>query len=346
MNETTKVVRFHKAGGPDVLSIDEIRQPKPAGNEVLVRVQALGLSRPDLVWREGFYFEEPVFPAQIGCDAAGIVESVGPQVKSLRVGDRVSTFPAVSILDYTAHGETILYPETALHVYPENLTPVQAAAVNTGLFTAYFAFVELAGLRRDHYAVVTAASSSMGVAAIQMSKAIGAKCIAVTRSEAKKEGLLAIGASEVVIAGVDDVQRVILNLTGGLGAEVIYDAVAGPGLEELIWATKQFGHVIVYGQLGAMDHETPLPLGACFLRGLKVHASFRVYDFTGYPKLGLPARTDAIGRAKRFIFDGLASGILQPRIDRVFMGLEEYAAAHRYMEMNSQIGKIVVSLGN
>ena len=106
-------------------------------------------------------------------------------------------------------------------------------------------------------------------------------------------------------------QEAILKLTDGLGAEVIYDAVGGPGLEELIWATKRFGHVIVYGQLGAMDDKTSLPLGACFLRGLKVHASFRVYDFTGYPKLGLPARTEAIERAKKFVSDGLASGLFR-----------------------------------
>src|SRR5208282_2248811 len=135
MNETTKVIRFHKPGGPEVLRIEEIRRPKPTGNEVLVRVQAVALSRPDLVWREGSYFEEPVFPAQIGYDAAGVIESVGSEVKNLHVGEHVSTFPAVSLVDYPAHGEAIVYPETALQVYPENLRPVEAAAVNTGLFT-------------------------------------------------------------------------------------------------------------------------------------------------------------------------------------------------------------------
>ena len=82
----------------------------------------------------------------------------------------------------------------------------------------------------------------------------------------------------MIIAARDDVQQAILKLTDGLGAEMIFDAVGGLGLEELIWATKRFGHIIVYGQLGAMDDKTSLPLGACFLRGLKVHARFRVYD--------------------------------------------------------------------
>src|SRR5271165_5935193 len=134
------------------------------------------------------------------------------------------------------------------------------------------------------------------------------------------------------------------DLSDGLGADVIYDGVAGPGLEELIWATKRFGHVIVYGHLGAMKHETSLPLGACFLRGLNVHASFRIHNFTGYPKLGLPAKKDAVKRAKKFVFENLALARVVPKVDRVFSGLDEYAAAHRYMEMNAQIGRIVISL--
>jgi NADPH:quinone reductase-like Zn-dependent oxidoreductase len=344
MTQTAHVIRFYQTGGSEVLRIEEVPRLPLKGNEALVRVQAAGLSRPDVLWREGSYFEEPLFPAQLGYDAAGVVEALGPEVTTLKVGDQVSTLPAASLLDYTAHGETMVYPESALFVYPDNLTPVQAAAVNTGLFTAYFALVELACLKPRQHVVITAASSSMGIAAIQLAKGVGAKSIAVTRSETKKDELLRVGADHVVIAGRDDVQWAILELTGGLGAEVIYDAVAGPGLEELLWATKRYGHVIVYGCLGAMDYGTLLPIGACFLRGLKVHPSFRVFDFTGHPRLGLPARADAIERAKRLLWDGLASNRFVARIDRVFFGLDEYAAAHRYMESNAQVGKIVIAL--
>ena len=346
MTEAVKVIRFFKTGSSEVLRIDEIQRSRLKENEVLVKVHAIGISRPDLLWREGSYFEEPEFPAQIGYDAAGVVESVGSAVKTLKLGDRVSTFPGVSLLDYGAHGETIVYPETALIVYPANLTPVQAAAVNTGLFSAYFALVELAHLKRDQHVVITAASSSMGIAAIQMTRAIGARGIAVTRSETKKEALVAAGADQVIIAGSEDVQETILEITEGLGAEVIYDAVAGPGLEELVWATKRSGHVIVYGHLGAMDWPTLLPLGACFLRAIKVHGSFRVFDFTGHPRLGLPAKAKAVERAKKFISDGLLTSLFSAKIDRVFFGLDEYAAAHRYMETNEQIGKIALSLDN
>jgi NADPH:quinone reductase-like Zn-dependent oxidoreductase len=346
MNKAVKVIRFHKTGGTDVLKIEKIQLSRPKANEVLVRVQALTVSHPDLLWREGAYFEEPELPAQIGYDAAGVVESLGPEVTTLKMGDRVSTFPATSLLDYTAHAEFIIYPETALMVYPQNITPVPAAAVNTGLFTAYFALIELASLKRGQHVVITAASSSMGIAAIQIAKAIEAKSIAVTRSEAKAEALLAIGADQVIIAGREDVQETILDLTDGLGAEVIYDAVAGPGLEELVWATKRSGHVIVYGHLGAMEHGTLLPLGACFLRAINVHASFRVFAFTGHPGLGLKANPAAIDRAKKFISEGLASELFSAKIDRVFFGLDQYAAAHRYMEAHNRIGKIALALSN
>jgi NADPH:quinone reductase-like Zn-dependent oxidoreductase len=346
MSKAVKVIRFYKTGGSDVLKIEEAQLSRPKATEVLVRVQALTISRPDLLWREGSYFEDPELPARIGYDAAGVVESVGPEVKTLKVGDRVSTFPATSLLDYTAHAEHIIYPETALLVYPLNITPVQAAAVNTGLFTAYFALAELADLKRDQHVVITAASSSMGIAAIQIAKAIGVKSIAVTRSEAKEEALREVGADQVIIAGREDVQEAILDLTDGLGAEVIYDAVAGPGLEELVWATKRSGHVIVYGHLGAMEYGTLLPLGACFLRAINVHASFRVFDFTGHSRLGLKAKSDAIDRAKKFISDGLEAEVFSAKIDRVFFGLDEYATAHRYAETNNQVGKIAVDLSN
>ena len=344
MNEAARIVRFHQAGPPQVLTVEEEFVRKPNAGEVFIRVDAIGLSRVDLLWREASYFEQPVFPAGIGYDAAGVVESVGREVRTVKVGDRVSTFPAVSLRNYPAHGEAVIYPENALFLYPRNLNPCQAVSVNTGLFAAYFAFVELAGLLPNQFVVITAASSSMGLAAIQLVKALGARSIAVTRSQAKRKRLIQAGADHVVVAGVDDINELILEFTGGEGADVIYDGVAGPGLEELVWATRQFGSVIVYGHLGAMDAATPLPLGACFLRGFNLHPSFKIFDYTGNPQLGIRPNLAAVERAKTFVAAGLAAGLLQPTIDRVFTGLEEYAAAHRYMGANAQAGKIVIAL--
>ncbi len=338
-----KLIRFNQTGGPDVLRTDKVPLPEPRENEVLIKVTAMGLSRTDVLWREGRYIEDPVFPAQIGYDAAGTIVAVGKAV-GLKVGDEVSTLPAVSLLDYGAHGEAILYPDHALLLYPKNLSPIEAAAVNTGLFTAYFALVEMAELQRGQYVVVTAASSSTGIAALQLIRAIGAKGIALTRSAKKTPELIAAGAERVVVVGDADVRETIVDITDGLGADVIYDAVAGPGLEELVWATKRLGQVIVYGALGGKAGATSLPFGACFLRGIKLHAGFRVFDFTGNSRLGLSANLQATARAKRFIRRGLASRSFTAKIDRVFYGLEGYVPAHQYIETGAQVGKIVVSL--
>jgi NADPH:quinone reductase-like Zn-dependent oxidoreductase len=196
----------------------------------------------------------------------------------------------------------------------------------------------------DQFVVITAASSSMGMAAIQLAKVLGTKCIAVTRSEGKRNRLLQAGADHVVVAGSDDVQETVLEITDGEGADVVYDGVAGPGLEELVWATCRLGSVIVYGYLGAMDATTRLPLGACFLRGINLYPSFKVFDYTGNPKLGIRGNPAALERAKSFISAGLASGVLKPAIDRVFDGLREYAPAHQYLSANTRSGKIIVSL--
>jgi NADPH:quinone reductase-like Zn-dependent oxidoreductase len=344
MSKSVRAIRFHKTGGPEVLKVEKITLSEPRGTEVLVRVLAIGLSRVDALWREGTYFEEPRLPAGIGYCAAGVVESIGPEVQTIKVGNHVSTIPAGSLSDYTAHGEMILYPEDALFVHPSSLNSQGAVAVNTSLFGAYFALAELSGVQFGQYVVITAASSSMGVGAIQVAKRLGAKTIVVTRSESKKEGLSAVGADHVVIAGTDDVQDAILDLTRDAGADIVYDGVGGPGLEELVWATRRFGRLVVYGCLGAMEEATRLPLGACFLRGLNLHPTFRIFDFTGHPRLSIPPNREAVVRARRFVFDGLNDGAFQPKVDRVFKGLDQYAAAHEYMATDRQIGKIVVSL--
>jgi NADPH:quinone reductase-like Zn-dependent oxidoreductase len=344
MSKSARVIRFHKTGGPEVLKVEDISLPEPIGTEVLVKVLAIGLSRVDALWREGTYFEEPGLPAGIGYCAAGVVEAIGPEVQTIQVGDQVSTIPAGSLSDYTAHGEMILYPEEALFVHPRGLDSEGAVAVNPGLFGAYFALAEISGLKPGQYVVITAASSSMGVGAIQVAKRLGGKTIVVTRSESKKQGLRAAGADHVVVAGTDDVQDEILDVTEDEGADVIYDGVGGPGLEELVWATRRFGRLVVYGYLGAMEEATRLPLGACFLRGLNLHPTYKIFDFTGHRRLSIPQNRAAVDRARRFVFDGLNEGVFQPKVDRVFKSLDQYAAAHEYMVTDRQIGKVVVSL--
>jgi NADPH:quinone reductase len=341
----TRVVRFHRTGGADVLAVEEVPLPEPGANEVRIRVEALALNRADLLWRMGTYIEQPQLPSGIGYDVAGVVEAVGPDVTTLRVGSRVSSFPIASLRKYGNHGEAAVYPEDGLIEYPSVLSPEQATSVNTTVLTAYFPLVEVARISPGDCVVMTAGSSATALAALQVAHARGAVAIATTRTEEKVAALQTAGYDHVIVLESEDVTARVLEITGGNGAHLVYDAVAGPGLDALARATRGHGHIVVYGALGAMNGEvTPLPLMPAFARTIRLYAGYKIYDFTGHPRLGLPRDVGATERGKAFLLDGLASGQLRPRIDRVFQGLEQYADAHRYMESNAQSGKIVVSL--
>ena len=204
--------------------------------------------------------------------------------------------------------------------------------------------MELAGLQRGWYVVITAATASTGIAALQLAKRLGAKCIAITRACSRKAELIAAGADHVIVAGEEDVRDAVFDITDGLGADLIYDAVGGPGLEELIWATKRLGRIIVYGALGNRTEQTRIPLGACFIQGVKVYAGVTIFDFTGNRRLGIAPNLAAVKRAKTFITEGLATETFRPKTDRVFVGLEQYRLAQQYMETPDRKGKVVVSL--
>ena len=117
-----KIVRFHQVGGPEVLKLEELPAPKPQKDEVLIKVDAIGLNRAESMFRSGQYLEQPKFPAGLWYEASGTVEEVGPGVTSLKPGDRVSSIPSFSLLKYGTYGEVALLPVHALAKYPENLT--------------------------------------------------------------------------------------------------------------------------------------------------------------------------------------------------------------------------------
>lgn len=326
--KTSHVIRFHRAGGPEVLAVEAIPLATPKGKEVRVRVEAMALNRADLLWRSGTYVEEPVFPSRIGYDIAGIVEAIGSEVATLKTGDRVSSFPAASVQHYGCHGETAIYPENSLIRYPDSLSPIEATAVNTGLFTAYFPLLEIAQIQPGRTVVMTAGSSATALAALQIAKKVGVAAIATTRTATKRTVLLQAGFDEVVVSEDENVGQRILQLTNGQGADLIYDAIAGPDLETLASVTKKRGHLVVYGALRGAAEPTPLPLWQLFTRTVKLYAGYKVFDFTGNPNMKIPRDDAATQRAIQYITDGLKLGDFRPCIDRVFYGLDQYANAH------------------
>ncbi|MCC8946915.1 zinc-dependent alcohol dehydrogenase family protein [Bradyrhizobium sp. Arg62] len=325
-------VRFHQHGGPEVLRIEEIAVAPPAPREVQIRVKALGLNRAEASLRRGSYIETATLPSGLGLEAAGIVAAIGEGVEEFAPGDAVSIVPPVSMVRWPAHAELATFPAELVVKHPPALGFETAAAVWMQYLTAFGALVDRARLGRGEFVVITAASSSVGLAAIQIANRIGAVPIAVTRTSAKAQALREAGAAHVIASAEQDLQSRLEQIAGPNGVRVVLDAVGGPAFVPLTAAMAPGGMLIEYG--GLSPEPTPFPLAnvlgkSLTLRGYLVHEIVRD-----------PARLTA---AKAFILDGLADGTLRPIIARTF-AFEEIVEAHRYLESNTQFGKIVVTV--
>ena len=329
-----RIVFFHETGGPGVLRVEEAPAVQPGPGEVRMRVEAIGLNRAECMLREGIYHEQPIFPSRIGYEAAGIVEAVGAGVTGLEAGDRIATVPsfALSQTRQGVYGESATVPAEIAAPYPAQLTPAEGAALWMAYLTAYGALIHYGGLGADDAAVITAASSSVGIAAIQIARERGATVIATTRTSVKKDALSGLGADHVVATEEEDLATRVMEITGGAGARIAFDPIAGPLLTTLCGAAAPYGTIYEYGAL--YPGGTAYPLMPMLAKSLTI-VGYQVLDFV---------RDEArFAAARDYIFAGLAAGALKPVIDREFP-LDEIADAHRYMESNAQCGKIVVTV--
>ncbi|MCA1407169.1 zinc-dependent alcohol dehydrogenase family protein [Ensifer sp. IC3342] len=327
-----RVVRFHELGGPEVLRIEDVEVEGPGPGEVQIRVKALGLNRAEALIRSGTYIETPVLPSGLGLEAAGIVESVGERVEGFAPGDAVSVVPPPSMVRWPAYGELASFPARLVVKHPPSLGFEAAAAVWTQYLTAYGALIDIAGLRAGDFVVITAASSSVGLAAIEIINRVGATAIAVTRTSAKKQALADFGAAHVIASGEEDLEARLAEIAGPAGVRVVFDAVGGPAFGPLTAAMSPGGILIEYG--GLSPEPTPFPLFAVLSKRLTLRG-YLVHEI-----ISDPARLEA---AKAFILDGLIDGSLRPVIARTFP-FEEIVEAHRFLESNEQFGKIVVTV--
>jgi NADPH:quinone reductase-like Zn-dependent oxidoreductase len=327
-----RVVRFHQLGGPDVLKIEDAPSQQPGKGEVRLRVKAVGLNRAESMFYHGQYLEQAQFPSRLGYEAAGVVDAVGEGVDPKWMGKAVSTVPGFSMTRYGALGEEAVVPATALGEYPHSLSPVQASAIWMQYLTPYGALVHYGNVRAGDFVSIPAASSSVGLAAIQMVRDAGATAIAVTRTSAKREELLALGAHHVIASQEEDYVQRVAEITGGRGVRLTFDPVAGPEVEKLASAASAGGILFEYGALSGQP--TPFPLFQALSKGLSIR---------GYVLMEITLHPELLEKAKRYVYERLADGRFVPKIARTF-SFEQTVEAYRYLESNQQVGKVVITV--
>jgi NADPH:quinone reductase-like Zn-dependent oxidoreductase len=327
-----KIVRFHELGGPEVLKIEDVPSKQPSKDEVTLSVRTMGLNRAESMFMHGYYLEPAQLPAKLGFEASGFISAVGPNVDDSWLNKPVSTIPAFSPNQYGVLGNEVIVPVHALAEYPARLTPIEATSIWMQYLTAYGALIEIGRVKKGDFVVITAASSSTGLAAIEIVKAEGAISIATTRSAAKQSELLALGADHVIVTDEEDLVARVNEITSGAGAQTIFDPIAGPLVDKLAEAAAPGATIFQYGWLSLA--QTPFPLMSAMHKALTVR---------GYWLGEITFDAQRRAKAKAYVYERLQSGQLKPKIAKIFP-FEDVVEAYRYMESTEQIGKIVLTI--
>ncbi|MEX6504015.1 zinc-dependent alcohol dehydrogenase family protein [Pseudomonas zhanjiangensis] len=336
----SRIIRFHQFGAADVLKVEERADPAPGAGEVLIGVEAVGVSWYDVLWRQNLANLPVQLPAGLGHELAGTVLAVGPGVEDLAVGDRVAGFPGHSANRYPAYAEQAVLPRTSLTRYPDSLSPQQACVHYLPSLVGWFGFVELARLKPGETVLVTDASRCWGPYIVQMGKALGARVIAASEDAEDVDFLRELGAEQVILTEEQDLVSRVGKLTDGRGVDIVMDALGGPQMCLLGDALAPRGRLVLYGLQGG--NETPFPACAAFQKNIQffVHC---VSNFTGKEELGIPQDREAVAKALQGINQLTRDGQLRPLIAKTFP-FDQAVEAHRLMETCPKRGRLVLDL--
>lgn len=323
----SRTVFFDQTGTPEVLQLADEPLTEPGPGNVRVQIEAAGLNRLDTMMRSGAFPRPFQLPhARIGCEGTGIVDAIGDGVDNISVGDPVIITAVPDMDTRGTYAEHTVVPAERVIPRPAGLDPIAAAALWVAYSTAYGALVEKAGMRPGDHVLITAASSSVGLAAIQIANQVGAIPLAVTRHTDKKEALVAAGAAHVIVSDTESVPEAARGLTAGVGVDIIIDSVMGPGLAELATAARPGGTLLTVGWLD--PRPAPMPQ----------QAPLTIHRYMSFEHVLDPV---VVRRIAAFLAAGLRTGALRPTVAKVFP-LDEVVAAHEELEHGGSIGKIVL----
>ncbi len=329
-----RAVVLTDVGGPEVLAVAEVADPVPGPDEVVVEVVSSALNRADVLQRRGRYPGAPVGPGETrpveipGLELAGRVVAVGTRARAWAIGDAV-----MGIVAGGAHAERVVTHERQLVAVPTTLGLADAGAVPEVWMTAFDALFVQGGLTAGRVALVHAGASGVGTAAIQLAKAAGAR-IVVTTSAAKVGACLDLGADVAVDRASGDFVEACAEFTGGAGVDVVLDVVGAPYLERNLRSLRVGGRIVQVGLLGGARPEVPLDL-LMTTRASLIGTMLRIRPLE--EKIAL---TQRFGQEVVPLF---GSGRYRPIIDARF-SLDDIADAHRHLESDSSVGKVVLDV--
>jgi len=327
--ETMTAIEISAPGGPDVLKPAVLATPKPGPGQMLVKVAAAGVNRPDVAQRSGSYPPPPDASPLPGLEIAGAVAALGDRVTRWRVGDQVC-----ALVNGGGYAEYCLVEDVQALPLPDGFDVVRAAGIPETFFTVWANVFDRGRLAAGEWLLVHGGSSGIGTTAIQLAKAFGAKVIATAGSAAKCRACLDLGADRAVNYRSEDFVTACQEATGGKGVDVILDMVAGSYTDRNIMAAAPEGRIVQIAVLGGATvsfNISRLMMKRLTLTGSTLRPRSRA--FKGFLATSLEAK----------VWPLLAAGKVQVVLDSTFPLLQA-AAAHRRMETGEHIGKIVLTV--
>jgi NADPH2:quinone reductase len=319
-----KAILFDQLGGPEVLRIAEVPKPEPKPGWVLIRNHAIGINFADTLFRQGQYLMRPKLPDTPGLEAAGVVEAVGPGVEHVKAGTRVAAIGIKTYAEYCTVSAAQVMP------LPNFVSFEEGAAFPIQVLTAYHMLHTAHQTTPGQTVLVHSAAGGVGIVAVQIAKAAGAKVIGTVSSDSKSGLVKEYGADAVINYATHDFAEEALKLTDGKGVDLILDAVGKPTFEKGLRCLTPFGHLMLYGRAGGVPDS--LNVMTLFQKSLKV-SGFVLYTVSAMPD----KHREGIEKS----FQLMGEGKLKLVIGKTFP-LAEAAEAHRHMESRQSVGKLVL----
>jgi NADPH2:quinone reductase len=319
-----RAVVIDKIGGPEVMKIAEVPKPEAKPGTVLIKVRAAGINFADTLFRQGQYMIQPQLPDTPGLEAAGEIDAVGAGVTNLRPGQRVAGLGSKMYAEYA------LAPATQVIPIPDSMSFEQAAAFPVQVLTAWHMLHTAHQTIPGQTVLVHSAAGGVGIVAVQIAKAAGARVIGTVSSDSKAAIAKEYGADDVINYATKDFADEAIRLTGGRGVDLILDAVGATTLDKGITCLAPFGHLILYGRSGGQPE--PLNLFRLFEKSTKV-SGFTLYTVAAVP--------EAMRRGIEESFKLIAQGKLKLLVGKSFP-LAQAAEAHKFMESRQSTGKLVL----